>query len=321
MKICYFSCSNIFGGVENIILQTLNELCKNDEVSLILPKGAKFLDKFDKRVKIYEYKSYDKRYNPFLYMEVLKIIKNYDIIHTHGSKATQICYILSKFCDFKFVSTKHNDRKGKIFNRVKNVIAVSKSVAKSIKNQSKVIYFGIKPKILEPKRPEIFTISAIGRLDKIKGFDILIKEVAKLKFDFRLNIYGDGKEKENLQNLINELNLQNRVKLLGFCENIPQILANSHLQVISSLKEGLGIVLIEGLLYSNITISSDIGDSMEILGDKFVYKNLLDKINEVYYNYEIFYEKFLDIKKKNVNNFSFKNYINEIKKYYKGAVL
>lgn len=320
MKICYFSCSNIFGGVENIILQTLNELCKNDEVSLILPKGAKFLDKFDKRVKIYEYKSYDKRYNPFLYMEVLKIIKNYDIIHTHGSKATQICYILSKFCDFKFVSTKHNDRKGKIFNRVKNVIAVSNKVARSIKNRSKIIYFGIKAKNVTPNLPQKFTITAVGRLDFIKGFDILINEASKLKFDFILQIVGSGKEKDGLEKLINELNLNQKVKLLGHRDDIAEILANSHLQVISSRKEGFPLILIEGLFYSNVLISSKVGGIDEVLNDEFFYENLSEKIDKFHKNYEIYRAKFRDLHKNARKNLDFYNYISNLKEYYKGIL-
>ncbi|ASM36784.1 glycosyltransferase [Campylobacter sputorum] len=320
MKICYFSCSNIFGGVENIILQTLNELCKNDEVSLILPKGAKFLDKFDKRVKIYEYKSYDKRYNPFLYMEVLKIIKNYDIIHTHGSKTTQICYILSKFCDFKFVSTKHNDRKGKIFNRVKNVIAVSNKVARSIKNRSKIIYFGIKAKNVTPNLPQKFTITAVGRLDFIKGFDILINEASKLKFDFILQIVGSGKEKDSLEKLINELNLNQKVKLLGHRDDIAEILANSHLQVISSRKEGFPLILIEGLFYSNVLISSKVGGIDEVLNCEFFYENLSEKIDEIHKNYEIYRAKFRDLHKNARKNLDFYNYISNLKEYYKGIL-
>lgn len=320
MKICYFSCSNIFGGVENIILQTLNELCKNDEVSLILPKGAKFLDKFDKRVNIYEYKSYDKRYNPFLYMEVLKIIKNYDIIHTHGSKATQICYILSKFCDFKFVSTKHNDRKGKIFNRVKNVIAVSNKVARSIKNRSKIIYFGIKAKNVTPNLPQKFTITAVGRLDFIKGFDILINEASKLKFDFILQIVGSGKEKDSLEKLINELNLNQKVKLLGHRDDIAEILANSHLQVISSRKEGFPLILIEGLFYSNVLISSKVGGIDEVLNCEFFYENLSEKIDEIHKNYEIYRAKFRDLHKNARKNLDFYNYISNLKEYYKGIL-
>lgn len=317
MKICYFSCSNIFGGVENIVLQTLNELCRSDEVALILPKGAKFLDKFDKRVKIYEYKSYDKRYNPFLYLEILKIIKNYDIIHSHGAKATQICYILSKFYNFKFIATKHNDRKGNIFNMVKNVIAVSKRVAKTINNESKILYFGIKLRDITPKLSDIFTISSVGRLDHIKGFDILINEVSKLNFDFRLNIYGDGKERDNLQNLINSLNLKNKIKLVGFCDDIPKALANSHLQVISSRKEGFPLTLIEGIFYSNILISSKVGGIDEVLNEEFFYENLSEKITQIYENYEVYKAKFHVTHINARNNLQFENYITNLRKHYK----
>ena len=124
MKICYFSCSSIYGGVEKIVVDSLNEISKNHECALIVPNGCRYKDKLSSNVKIIEYKSYDKRYNPFLYLEVLKVIKNYDIVHTHGAKATQITYLLNKIILFIHVATKHNTRKGKIFNKVNNVISV-----------------------------------------------------------------------------------------------------------------------------------------------------------------------------------------------------
>ena len=80
------------------------------------------------------------------------------------------------------VATKHNARKGKIFNKIKYVTAVSDDVAKSIQNDNvEIIYNGIEPLNIESSLCEnkVFTISAIGRLDKIKGFDIL-KNIIKL---------------------------------------------------------------------------------------------------------------------------------------------
>ncbi len=320
MRVCYFSCSNIFGGVENIILQTLNELCKSYEVALILPKGANFLNKFDKRVKIYEYKSYDKRYNIFLYFEIIKFLHEFkpDILHTHGAKATQMGFILSKFLKFKFIATKHNNRKGKIFNKIQNVIAVSKNVANTINHESKVIYFGINKQNIKPNLSKTFTITAIGRLDKIKGFDILINEVKKLKFNFILQIVGDGFERENLQNLINKLNLKNKVKLFGFCQNIPQILANSNLQVISSIKEGFPLTLLEGLFYAPIVISTPVGGIVEILDDEFLinHENLSDKIDEIYMNYDAKVEIFKEKNKNIIENFKFEKYILNLQNYY-----
>lgn len=323
MKICYISCSYLFGGIENIIVQTLNELCKFHEVCYVLPKGADFLDKFDKRVKIYEYKSYDKRYNPFLFLEIADIIKGYDIIHTHGGKATQILYVLHKFMKFNFIATKHSLGKGAIFNRVKNVISVSKVVSKTVNHDNSVIYFGLKPQeIKRSKLPQIFTVCAIGRLVYIKGFDMLISEMSKLNFDFRLHIYGEGRERDSLQNLINKLNLNDKVKISGFCKNIPEILANSHLQIISSRKEGLPLTLLEGIFYSNLTIATKVGGIPEAVDNDFLYdiENLSDFVDKIYKNYDSFKNNF-SLKHKNAKEkFSFDNYIKNILNYYQSIL-
>ncbi|RAZ50512.1 glycosyltransferase [Campylobacter hyointestinalis] len=320
MKIALFSHSTIFGGVEKIVVETANELSKTDEILLIIPRGCLYKDKVCSNVQIYEYKSYDKRYNLFLYFELFFVLKKFqaEILHSHGTKATQISFIISKFLPFKFIATKHNNRKGKIFNRVSNVIAVSKAVAKTIKKPCKVIYFGINPKEITSNKNAVFTITAVGRLDKIKGFDILIDEVSKLKFDFILQIVGDGKERENLQNQIKRLNLQSKVKLLGFRSDIRQILANSHLQVISSRNEGLPITLIEGIFYTPIVLSTPVGGISEILDDEFLstHTNLGSKIEQIYTNYDYFKALFTKKHESLKQILTFQNYILELRKYY-----
>ena len=103
MKICYFSCSTIYGGVEKIVVDTLNEISKNYECCLVVPNGCLYKNRVSSNVKIIEYKSYDKRYNPFLYLEVLKLIRNYDIVNTNGAKETQITYLLNKIIILKLL--------------------------------------------------------------------------------------------------------------------------------------------------------------------------------------------------------------------------
>lgn len=319
MKICYFSCSSIYGGVEKIVVDSLNEISKNNECALIVPFGCRYKDKLSSNVKIIEYKSYDKRYNPFLYLEVLKVIKNYDIVHTHGAKATQITYLLNKIIPFIHVATKHNTRKGKIFNKVKIVISVSNEVAKTITHSSKVLYFGIQKELmLEPKRNDKFTIIAVGRLDAIKGFYKLIEEVSKLNFDFRLNIIGEGFQRAKLEELINSKNLKEKVFLLGFKNNISQYLTSSHLQVISSVTEGLPLTLIEGILNSSIIISTPVGGIVEILDKNYLVKieDFSNKITDIYKNYETYCE---DFKLKHDHfklKFDFNNYIEMLIKEY-----
>ena len=99
------------------------------------------------------------------------------------------------------------------------------NIIDQIKNDNvKIIYNGIQTLEIKnnTQRNEIFTITAIGRLDKIKGFDTLIKEFSKIKNSAILQIVGDGEEYNNLNSLIKELSLENKVSLLGkFINYIP----------------------------------------------------------------------------------------------------
>lgn len=323
MKIAYLLCSIYYGGVEKIVIDSLNGLCEANETLLIVPYGCEFKDRLDKRVQIYEYKSYDKRYNAFLYLEILRVLKDFGavLLHSHGVKATQMGFVLQKFANFRLVGTKHNARKGKIFNKIKNVIAISKTVATSIKNSSKVLYFGIKPVAIKranlPKNP--FIITAVGRLDFIKGFDELIKICANLKFDFCLKIVGSGSERQNLLNLATSLGIENKVEFVGFSDEIPQILASSHLQVISSRNEGLPLVLIEGLFYSPVVISTPVGGIGEILHSDFLvmHQNMGEKICEIYENYEKIALEFEKKHSKIKENLKFESFISNLQNYYK----
>ncbi|MDA3046289.1 glycosyltransferase [Campylobacter sp. VBCF_06 NA8] len=324
MKIAYFSCSTIYGGVEKIVCDSVNELCQNDEVLLIVPNGCLYKDKISPKVRIYEYKNYDKRWNLLLYFEILKVLKKFgvQILHTHGAKASQMGFLLNKFMDFVQVATKHNVRKGKIFNKISNVISVSKRVAQTINHKSEVIYFGIKQRQISRNLGDKFSIIAVGRLDFIKGFDELIKSVSKLDFDFVLQIVGEGKERKNLQNLINSLNLQSKVVLLGFKDDVAQRLANSHLQIISSRSEGLSISLIEGIFYANVLLGTKVGGISEILDEEFFidYENMSAKISKIYKNYDMYLQKFSEKHKEIKNSLKFENYISTLKNYYENCL-
>jgi glycosyltransferase involved in cell wall biosynthesis len=313
------SCSTIYGGIEKIVIDTINELSKTNSCTLLVPYGCTYKDKLLDSVNIIEYKSYDKRYNPFLYMEVYKIVKNFDIVHTHGAKATQIVYRLSKIFNLNHIATKHNTRKGKIFNSVKNVLSVSSEVSKTITHESEVIYFGIPSKEVNIKNNDTFTIVTVGRLDPIKGYDNLIKQVAMLDFNFKLNIIGDGPQKDTLEQLIHKYKLENKVCLLGFKDNIHEYLANCNLQVITSITEGFPLTLIEGILYSPIIISTPVGGIVEVLDKNYLVNidNFNTKITDIYNNYQMSLDDFSSLHNEYKQKFNFEDYIINILDYYK----
>ena len=96
MKIAYLCCSRFYGGVEKIVIDSLNELCKSEQTTLIVPARCEFLQRLDARVQIYEYKSRDKRYNPFLFAEIYRFLRSggFEILHSHGAKAAQIGFVV-----------------------------------------------------------------------------------------------------------------------------------------------------------------------------------------------------------------------------------
>ncbi|WP_141071058.1 glycosyltransferase, partial [Campylobacter fetus] len=120
--------------------------------------------------------------------------------------------------------------------------------------------------LIDEKEP--FFLS-VGRLDSGKNHELLIRAYANLKnCDKNLLILGDGVLKEHLQGVIDELNLKNRVKLLGFDSNPYKYMSKCYAFVFVSLFEGFSNALIEALACSKLVISSDHkSGARELLGD------------------------------------------------------
>ena len=89
---------------------------------------------------------------------------------------------------------------------------------------------------------------AVGRLERQKGFDILISmwsSIAKEHPDWRLDIYGEGSEHEALQRQIDSLRLGSHIRLMGRSNDMPGVYPEYSLHLMPSRYEGQPITLIE----------------------------------------------------------------------------
>lgn len=100
-----------------------------------------------------------------------------------------------------------------------------------------------------------FTFVTVGRLDSGKNHKLIIEAVKDFNAD--LWIIGDGELKEELQKYINELNLNDKVYLLGKKENPFSFLSKADCFVFSSNYEGFPNVLVEALACGLPIISTD----------------------------------------------------------------
>lgn len=108
-------------------------------------------------------------------------------------------------------------------------------------------------------------VGNIARLAPVKDHIALIKAFALTEKhcpDMRLLIVGDGSERPNLEKLINELNLSDKIALLGFRRDIKELLAIFDL---SSISEGISITILEAMACGKPIIATDVGGNSEII--------------------------------------------------------
>ena len=118
--------------------------------------------------------------------------------------------------------------------------------------------------------PDSRIILSLGRLTRQKGFDILIsafQALARRVPNVVLLIGGEGEMRISLQDQIAASNLQNKVKLLGFVENVDDMLALCEVYVNSSRFEGLPMTLLEAMAHGKPIVATDVGGNSEVIWD------------------------------------------------------
>lgn len=100
---------------------------------------------------------------------------------------------------------------------------------------------------LSTKKDRRKIVVAAGRLEKQKGFDLLLQAWSKIEHNhpgWNLEIYGQGSEENNLKTLIKDLGIKN-VSLCGRTNDIKSKFAESSIFALSSRFEGFGLVIVE----------------------------------------------------------------------------
>ena len=143
------------------------------------------------------------------------------------------------------------------------------------------------------------------------------KEISKKYPNFNLFILGDGEEKSKLKNLIQKFNLEDKVYLIGFKNNIYTYLKKSRMFILTSLWEDPGFVLIEAGYMNKIVLSSDCQNGPNEILDNgkngFIFKSnsldhFLKKFDEVLsYDVKLIFKKKVSFKKK-IKEFTLSNH-------------
>jgi len=250
--------------------------------------------------------------SPKILMSALKlcgVIDKYaiSIVHTNSRTTQVLGCLLQRLKGVRHVSTCHGFFKPRLSRKFfpcwgNRVIAISDQVRQHLIHDLKVksekidvIHNGID--IEKFKTQNIIrkgelkaklglrdgpVIGIVARLSDVKGHIYLLEAMSKVLKEnsgAQLLIVGEGKMKQELINLADSLKIENNVKFIPSVNNTKDVLDAMDIFVMPSLKEGLGLALIEAMASSLAVIGSDVGGIKTLIKNE--YSGLLVAVKDI----------------------------------------
>lgn len=212
---------------------------------------------------------------------------NPDVLHTHNTYPQFYGAIAAKWADIPVVvNSQHGrgcgpNRKALWQFRLANeltttVVGVSEDATKLCQAQNRAnaskmrcIWNGIDLDRFRFQGPHDHLIAiSVGRLSPEKDYSTLLRATAivlKSYPEFRLKLIGNGQERQKLESLAAELEIDSQVEFLGERNDVHQLLPTAGFFVSSSTTEGISLTLLEAMAVGLPIVTTAVGGSPEIV--------------------------------------------------------
>jgi glycosyltransferase involved in cell wall biosynthesis len=291
------------GGAEKLLTDYLKYENKNKDnnhyLYLLSRTNNIFLDELKDLGVIVKISKLKSIYNPLQILDLMKFIRETEpqVIHAHLFPTLYfISFISLIYQKSRFVFTEHstkNRRMGKrplrtienlVYSRFQSIIAISEAVKTNLNkwlyNKSPNIYvvhnginlsrfksakeFDLR-KELGLKQDSILLVM-VARLSDQKDHNSVLEALSLLPSDYYLLLVGEGPKKNEIIEKTYKLELKDRVFLLGFRTDVPELYKSSNLAILYSHYEGFGISALEAIACSIPLVISNSPGMREIVG-------------------------------------------------------
>ena len=285
------------GGVETGTVDLARYLVRNGHRAIVISAGGSLVkDLGTARVRHYSLSVHRKSLFTILTMipKVSHIIRreSIDIVHARSRVPAIIGFFAARRTGIKFITTCHGYYRKHLFSGVMGwgnlVIVISNVVGRHMidsfgvpVDRLKLIYRGVDLARFKPspkKDRDTTTIGIVGRLSPLKGHEYFLKAISKVtrrgkRPNLRVLIIGDASKrrsdyKRRLELLVRQLGLTNYVDFLGRRKDIPELLSQMDLLVLSTVtEEAFGRVIIEAGACGVPVVATEVGGVSEVIRD------------------------------------------------------
>lgn len=299
--ICFLITSLCCGGAQMVLAKLVIDLRRRGwpiKIISMLAPDNKILQMLPLEVEVVSLDMHRGIPNPQAIIKLVKLLRTWRpyILHSHMVHANLLGRIVSLFVKIQVVvSTAHSINEGarwrEIAYRVTDSLAdvttnVSKSAVEKFidvgavpRKRIRFIPNGMDTNEFAPnisirksfrnilKIRDAFVWVAVGRLDVEKDYESMIRAFSPLAIENRalLLIAGEGPLQSKLKELISSLEIEPYVRLLGVRQDIPELMNAADAYVMSSLFEGLPMVLLEAAATSLPIVATEVGGNGEIV--------------------------------------------------------
>lgn len=292
------------GGISSYLLTLAKGLKKRGHNVYIASSQGELLDKFNKEgITFISIPIKTKaEINPKILISALKLLdiikkENIDIIHAHTRVTQVLACLLKKIAHKPFVSTCHGFFKKRLFRRLlpcwgTKIIAISEQVKEHLvrdfgvePDNIRIVHNGIDVERFRLKTPDYRlqtkrglglgdgpVVGIVARLSDVKGHIYLIQAMRRVLEDIpkaQLLIVGSGKMQNELINLTKNLRIQEKVKFIPSVAETKDVLLAMDIFVMPSLKEGLGLALMEAMAVGLAVVGSSVGGIKTLIQDEY----------------------------------------------------
>lgn len=263
---------------------------------------------YENGIKVYRYNTYNYfpkmqelylNYYAYIVKKLVKIIAEeegkIDLVHIHSALDMGIAYEKSGI-DYPYVITEHSTKYSRnlinnvqkkylpnVFKKANRVLVVGNGLKNDISTYVDKKRIEIIPNLVKMPKANLlkvkktnrkrFRFFSLGFLTYKKGMDLLIEafNLGKDKLnDVELLIGGDGEERNNLKELINNYGLNDNIKLLGELnrEEVAINMQECDCFILSSRNETFGIVYIEAMNFGKPVIATITGGPDTFINEK-----------------------------------------------------